>query len=38
MSVKDIFPLSPLLYRKIGVYRGLPIFLVIDPKYKLKWL
>ena len=28
-------PLNPLLYRKTGVCRGIPIFLISDPKHKI---
>ena len=39
LSVKCIPPYTraytPLLYRKTGVYRGIPIFLNLDPKYRL---
>ena len=33
MSVKCIPPLTPLLYRKTGVCRGIPNFLIFDPKH-----
>ena len=35
MSVKCILPQTPLLYSKTGVYRGLPNFLIFDPKHRL---
>ena len=28
-------PLNPLLYSKIGVYRGIPIFLIFAPIHRL---
>ena len=28
-------PLTPPLYRKTGVYRGIPIFLIFAPKHRL---
>ena len=30
-------PLNPTLISKTGVYRGIPIFLIFDPKHRL-WL
>ena len=33
MSVKQFH--TPHLYSKSGVYRGTPIFLIFDPKYRL---
>ena len=35
MSVKCIPPHTPLLFRKTGVYRGILIFLIFDPKHRL---
>ena len=35
MSVQCIPPYTPLLYSKIGVCRGIPIFLIFDPKHRL---
>ena len=35
MSVKCIPPQTPLLYRKTGVCRGIPIFLIFAPKHRL---
>ena len=35
MSVQYIPPLTPLLYRKAGVCRGIHIFLIFDPKHTL---
>ena len=35
MSVKCIPPLTPLLYRKTGVCRGIAIFLIFAPKHRL---
>ena len=35
MSVKCIPPKTPLLYSKTGVCRGIPIFLIFDPKHRL---
>ena len=35
ISVKCIHPYTPLLYRKTGVCRGIPIFLIFDPKHRL---
>ena len=35
MSVQYIPPYSPLLYRKTGVRRGVPIFLIFAPKHRL---
>ena len=35
MSVKCVPPYTPLLYRKTGVCRGIPIFLIFAPKHRL---
>ena len=35
MSVKSIPPCTPLLYRKNGVCRGIPIFLIFTLKHRL---
>ena len=35
-SRKRISPHTTLLYRKTGVYRGIPNFLRFDPKHRLK--
>ena len=35
MSVQYIPPQTPLLYSKTGVCRGIPIFLIYAPKYRL---
>ena len=35
MSVKCVPPQTPLLYSKIGVCRGIPIFLIFAPKHRL---
>ena len=35
MSMKCIPPHTPLLYSKNGVNRGIPIFLIFDPKHRL---
>ena len=35
MSMKSIPPHTPLLYSKVGVYRGIPIFLMFVPKHRL---
>ena len=35
MSVKCIPPQTPLLYRKVGICRGLSIFLIFAPKHRL---
>ena len=35
MSIKYIPPHTPILYRKIGVCRGIPIFLIFAPKHRL---
>ena len=32
ISVEYIAPYTPLLYRKTGVYWGIPNFLIFDPK------
>ena len=37
MSVKCIPPLTPLLYSKTGVCRGIHIFLIFVPKLRL-WI
>ena len=31
MSMKSIYPLNPNLYRKAGVCRSIPIFLIFVP-------
>ena len=38
MSAKYISPYTPLLYRKTGVGRGKPIFLIFDLKHRLRVL
>ena len=35
MSMKIPPPYTPLSYSKTGVYRGIPIFLIFDPKHRL---
>ena len=35
MSMKRIPRHNPILYSKTGVYRGIPILLILDPKHKL---
>ena len=35
ISVKYIPLIPPLLYSKTGVCRGIPIFLIFDPKHRL---
>ena len=35
MSMKSISHLIPPLYRKTGVYEGIPIFLIFAPKHRL---
>ena len=35
ISVKSISPYTPLLYSETRVYRGIPDFLIFDPKYIL---
>ena len=35
MSVKFIPPYTPILYSKKGVFRGIAIFLIFDPKHRL---
>ena len=35
MSVKYLPPYTPLLYRKTGVCRGIPIFLIFALKHRL---
>ena len=35
MPVKYIPPSTPILYRKTGVCRGIPIFLIFAPKHRL---
>ena len=35
MSVQFISPQNPLLYRTIGVGRGIPNFLIFAPKHRL---
>ena len=34
MSAKCKLPHTPLLYSKTGVYRGIPTFLIFDPKHR----
>ena len=35
MSVSCIPPYTPLLYRKTGICRGVPYFLIFFPKHRL---
>ena len=35
VSMKYIPLHTPLIYRKTGVYRGIPIFLIFVPKHRL---
>ena len=35
MSMQYVLPYTPLLYTETGVYRGIRIFLIFDPKHTL---
>ena len=37
MSMKSIPHLTPMLYNKSGVYWGIQVFLIFDPKHRL-WI